>query len=507
MIQNRFFAALSLITLAATAAQAEFSWCKFNFGVDWQQHVHVNCSDYRPYCDPIEDNSIKLPSGIDFISAFIGWSQKGATKLAPIPKDDKEGRFLADAKALGVTPVWYTYIIAEGAKVAKGLTDCNVGGGSGTLCQKGANYIRENRSTILTQYALYASYAASTSKYGWGPNKPMIWALEPDFVQYTDGSQEGGGLSFPFAKTLLSEIIDTIKKYQPNAWISMDISPWKNQGEIINGYYPKEKIHFLNTSGGVSQPGGTIKDATTWAGVWDVAKKGMIGDDGYGTGGTLTNPNPGWSDVNNLKARINDGVIAIMEAVPGMDWGTKITPLRSQLPELKICKDAPVSKKRFKLSIALPTNGTIVTDPTMPADSLFDSATTVKLTAKALMFYKFIGWSGASTDTTSTISLVMNQAKSVAGSFTLRASVLPREVRANSVQWDRQSLKISFSETGKASFAIVALNGRVLVDLGQRNLWGAVESFQVPAAVPTGLHLLVANGEGWHSSTPVILNP
>ena len=37
----------------------------------------------------------------------------------------------------------------------------------------------------------------------------MIWALEPDFVQYTEGTQSSA-LSMADAKSLLSDIIDVI---------------------------------------------------------------------------------------------------------------------------------------------------------------------------------------------------------------------------------------------------------------------------------------------------------
>jgi len=317
---------------------AEFSACKFNFGVDWGQHIAKHCDYYRPNCSDISE--LQMPAGVDFIANFVGWTEYNGAKQSPMPRADKEGRMITDAKAIGATPVWYAYIIAEGAKHELGLTDCNVGGGNGTLCEKGANYIRSRKDSILSQYKQYAAFAANSSR--WGKTKPMIWALEPDFVQYTDGSQQGGGISFADAKVLLSRIADTIKAQMPNAWISMDISPWKSQSEVIPGMVPLDKIQLMNTSGGVSLPGALIKDKTNWSEVWNLAKKGMIADDGYGTGGTATNPNAGWSDVNNLKSRIADGVVALMEALPGSSWGSTIANLRSQLPETKSCNQLAV---------------------------------------------------------------------------------------------------------------------------------------------------------------------
>ncbi len=342
MLRKYFLGPFALLgALASVSGAEQFSTCKFNFGVSWEKHVQVNCNYYRGNCAEVSE--LQMPANISFIASFIGWTQTGSTKLPPAPKADKEGAMIKDAIALDVTPVWYAYIIAEGAKTSGGLTDCNVGGGNGTLCEKGADYIRKNKSTILSQYGAYARFAAASTR--WGKTKPFIWAIEPDFVQYMDGSQQGGGISNADAKALLSQIIDTIRVNMPNAWVSMDISPWKDQNQVIPAIVPLDKILFMNTSGGVSLPGSNIKDITSWATVWNLTKKGMIADDGYGVGGNPTSPNAGWSDVNNLKARIGDGVVALMEAVPGASWGNTVANLKSQLPNTKICNTIGVEPR------------------------------------------------------------------------------------------------------------------------------------------------------------------
>jgi Divergent InlB B-repeat domain len=400
------------LLLAAGLANAEFSLCKFNFGVDWSQHIAKNCSSYRPNCSALA--SLQIPAGVDFIASFVGWTQDGDTKLAPAPKADKEGAMITDAKALSATPVWYSYIIAEGAKTAKNLTDCNVGGGSGTLCTEGANYIRANKSTILSQYTAYATFAASK----WGTSKPMIWALEPDFVQYTEAAQNGGGLSNADAKQLLSDIADAITAKMPNAWISMDISPWKDQSAWINGAVPLTKFKFMNTSGGVALPGATIKDNTSWSTVWGIAKKGMIADDGYGAGGTATNPNSGWSDVSNLNARINDGVVALMEALPGTSWGNTISGLRPQLNQLKTCSDGSSGTgTAYTLSVDAGANGKVTVSPDQVD---YASGTTVQLTAVSNPGYQFSSWSGDASGTSNPLSIKLTKSTSVTAVFVVR---------------------------------------------------------------------------------------
>jgi len=400
------------LLLLAGLANAEFSLCKFNFGVDWSQHVAKNCSSYRPNCSDL--SALQIPAGVDFIASFVGWTQNGSTKVSPAPKSDKEGRMITDAKALSATPVWYTYIIAEGAKTAKNLTDCNVGGGSGTLCTEGANYIRGNKSTILAQYTAYAQFAAAN----WG-TKPMIWALEPDFVQYTEGSQNGGGLSSADAKQLLSDIADAITAKMPNAWISMDISPWKDQSAWLNSAVPLTKFKFMNTSGGVSQPSASIKNGeATWSTVWGITKKGMIADDGYGTNGQPTNPNSGWSDVSNLNARINDGVIALMEAVPGSSWGNTISGLRSQLNQLKTCSDgSSTGGTAYTLSVDAGVNGKVAISPDQVD---YASGTTVQLTAVPNPGYIFTGWSGDASGASNPLSIKLTKNTSVTALFAVR---------------------------------------------------------------------------------------
>jgi hypothetical protein len=59
------------------------------------------------------------------------------------------------AKQLGKTVAVYTYMIAFDARKDWGLQDCNVGHPS--LCEKGANYIRQNKQKLVNHYATEAS--------------------------------------------------------------------------------------------------------------------------------------------------------------------------------------------------------------------------------------------------------------------------------------------------------------------------------------------------------------
>lgn len=393
----------SILIVVAVSAHAAFDPCKFNVGVDLKQASSQKCN-YLGCTKNVSD--LNIPTGVDFVSEFVGYTDEGSGKVAPKPTDNSEGTFLAMATTLNATPVWYTYIIAEGAKLALGLSDCNMGSGK-TLCTDGAGYIRNSRSTILSQYTAYAQFAAN--KYG--ANKTMIWALEPDFYQYASGQNGNSNpLSFSDAAAMISDIASAITSVMPGAVISMDISPWAPDNWFTS--LPLSKFTYMNTSGGVSQPGNTVANGNpmTWSHIHSLTGKPIIADDGYGTGGGLTSPNSGWSNTSNIQSRLNDGVVGLSEAYPTSSWTSTISSIHS-ISGGTACRVLP----KYTLTLSSGTGGSVSNTPT---GTSFDSGTVVKLTATAAATYTFSGWSGAVTGTKDTISVVMNANKSVTGSFT-----------------------------------------------------------------------------------------
>ena len=86
--------------------------------------------------------------------------------------------------------MYYGYIIAFMARDEWGLKDCDVG--TPSLCERGSDYIRENRAKIVAKYKNYAAETAKTI----GRNAESIWLIEPDFWQYYgDNKQQNGVLS------------------------------------------------------------------------------------------------------------------------------------------------------------------------------------------------------------------------------------------------------------------------------------------------------------------------
>lgn len=468
------------------------------------------------------------------------------------------------AKSLNATPVYYTYIIAEGMKVAYNLdkdqSDCN-GSASKTICTEWGNYYANYRSAIISQYTAFAKDAATR----WGTTQPMIWALEPDFYQYAVRDKGNNNpISFADAAKLIGDIADAIKAAMPNAQIAMDISPWAPDDWFTS--LPLSKFTYMSTSGGISQPGSEIKPREkTWAKIKQLTKLPIIADDGYGAGGGLTSPNSGWADVNNIKARMADGVVGLMQAYPKSAWTSVISNIHSQT--------ATNCGTKFTLTLTAGTGGSISSTPSVTS---FDSGAVVSLKAVPLAKYTFTGWSGAATGTKDTVSIVMNGNKSVSAAF---ARVLPTykltisrpvsgtitatpsaatydsgaivglKAKANSgyvfanwsagatgtvdtativmnadksvsaafkqgtsilVPW-RQAAKIrlrgnqlaiALDKQGRTDFSMVSVDGRSIQHLGAFDMQGQELVFGLEAR-SQGLQYLRIRGEGWESIVPL----
>ena len=172
-----------------------------------------------------------------------------------------DNNFLQAAVNYKIIPVFYAYIIAYEANNLWGLYDCNYNI-EPSLCQQGAQFIRDNTGRILERYANYSSNVAKfIGTYG-----NAIFLIEPDFWQYygrnatntpgpQNGPQEGGALSGNEMRNLFDQIVATIKIYLPYAAISWDISPWLTPEDMKAwwGYFADSSdIDFIHTSGGTN---------------------------------------------------------------------------------------------------------------------------------------------------------------------------------------------------------------------------------------------------------------
>ena len=381
----RLIKVVMLLLLAVQFCVAKFDPCKFNFGRAW-------------------DGGDKDYSEVDYITIWAGSDENWNGNWI--------GAMLSKCKSDNKTPVLYSYIIAFTARRDMGLKDCDVG--TPNLCQQGAKYIRENKSRITGQYEKYASGV----KNSFGTTDPVIWLMEPDFFQYVSSAQEGTTeLSSQEAGQLMKELVAIIKRNLPNAVISMDISPWNTNQSGWFSSFTMSDFTYMNTSGGRTDANSTKirnENGTTWSSIHSVTGKCIIADDGYGVGGGSIGHDPTWDDVNNLNARIADGVIAITQASPKADWASTIRTIRPQLNRpICPCSGSP-TKPKYTLSTSVNGSGTISVSP---QGTSFDSGTTVTLTANPSSGATFTGWGGAVSGTSRTVTLLMNSNKTVSASF------------------------------------------------------------------------------------------
>jgi hypothetical protein len=290
-----------------------FSTCRFHFGTP----------------DGNARNNAAIMAQVDYLTAWAGSAE-----------NYNLGSFFETCKNNNKTPVIVSYILAFTARRDWSLQDCNVDP-TNNLCKRGADYIRQQKTRIMSQYSKYASGSNSS----FGTTKWMVWCMEPDFSQYSDAGQNNGGLTATQCGALMNEILDTIKKHCPKAVFSMDISPWKDTTWQKNWFQalPKDRFTFINTSGGQARADQTfISDnwstaLPTWAWVFKTWGKPFITDAGYGAGGANTGHDVRWDNVANLTARIKDGVLGVAQANPESNWGSTISSIRSQLPTPPKC--------------------------------------------------------------------------------------------------------------------------------------------------------------------------
>ena len=171
----------------------------------------------------------------DYITAWIG--QASGEDTAVTFNQHWHGAMLRAAAKAGATPVYYAYVIAFLARAHDGLNDCDVASGSLSLCIRGADFIRRQRSLILDTYEAFARATAAELP---SASHRVVWLLEPDFYQYSEHSstqllrmvrgddvvwERYGGLEVGAMVELMVGMIERIKRHLPNAAMSMDVSP------------------------------------------------------------------------------------------------------------------------------------------------------------------------------------------------------------------------------------------------------------------------------------------
>lgn len=383
MSKKLMLAAVTLM-LVLFNSFADFGSCEFNFGTDW---------DYLN-----ENRGSGVAQSIDYATIWLNdpsFNQFWHGDMASWCKDNNK------------TPVFYAYIIAK----ASGLGDADVGG---RLDTDGAAWLKDNFSQVKSRYESYASGIASH----YGTDKPCIWLMEPDYFQYFQETQSVR-LSYSDASSYMNELIDIIKSHLPNALISLDISPWNNDQQTYLNAFDLDRFSFMHTSGGRTEAGNDrIRmdnwNNVTWEEVSRISGKPIIADDGYGVGGGSTGHDASWDDVNNLKARIGDGVCAITQKSPNGSWGSTISSLKTTLASEDVKCYGGGGSSGFSLNVADATGGSVTKDPNK---SSYSEGSQVTLTAVPQSGYVFERWSGDASGTNATITVTMDSDKNITPSF------------------------------------------------------------------------------------------
>jgi hypothetical protein len=260
----------------------------------------------------INDTGKAPPSFVNFVSVWVGSEPQGGLGGAC-----NGCQSIKRTSATNAIPVYYAYIIAFQGHNA-GLGDCNLDN-SGNLCTDGAQLIRDKRATILQ---IYANYAKMT--YQVWPTKPLLWLIEPDFIQYTGKSQKNP-LTLTELGQLASDIICAIKSNMPNAAVAINHSSWirdPQRTQFFNAM-PMSMVDVVYTTGLGNVAGGYInmgdsfnRPDGTYASLHALTKKPLFVDTSFG----VTAMADTWSTapLETLNQRIADGVVAVnVNPMPG----------------------------------------------------------------------------------------------------------------------------------------------------------------------------------------------
>jgi len=146
--------------------------CRFKFGVDWH---------HSPSTAP-------LLAAADYLTAWIGPPSR---RVGPRFNRYWHGKMLDHARVHNSTVVFYAYLIAGLARHVGGLRDCDMAETDATsLCVHGAEFIRRSEPAVLELYSHFANETAARL----GRTSDTIWLIEPDWYQYSQRSQQSGGL-------------------------------------------------------------------------------------------------------------------------------------------------------------------------------------------------------------------------------------------------------------------------------------------------------------------------
>ena len=268
---------------------------------------------------------------LQFMSKRVGYE---VTADGTLPRCDGCSWLTQQVASTELVPAYYAYFIGYLGH-ANGLPDGNENPTGPNLTTGGAKLIREHREAIV---AMYGSYAEQTNAV-W--QKPLIWLLEGDHVQYTRETQ-AEALSMAELASLTADIACAIKSKMPSAIVAINHSTW-NSDQVTNEFWNAMgaagvSYDLVWTTGvpdndGFFEAGATsaIYNAATakYAYVSQLTDRGILVDTSFGLSAMADR----WSGAPaaTLNARIADGVIGVNVATPPAGYAAAISGLAGQL--------------------------------------------------------------------------------------------------------------------------------------------------------------------------------
>jgi len=273
----------------------------------------------------------KLP----FLSKWVGWELEKDGTFARC-----EGCTWLTSRLAGqsATPVYYAYFIGYLGS-ANGFADQNVNPNGPNLATDGAKLLRAKRAEVV---AMYASYAEQTARV-W-PDRPLVWLLEGDFVQYTYKEQKSP-LSMAELGQLARDITCAIKGNMPNAVVAINHSTWLSD-EVTDSFWEamSEADYDLVWTTGVANNNGFFEakagpseynaKTANYAYVAQKTGRKILVDTSFG----LSEMSDTWvsAPAATLDQRISEGVLAANVTKPAAGYVATSAALTEQLQP--VCK-------------------------------------------------------------------------------------------------------------------------------------------------------------------------
>ncbi|MDP9035332.1 MAG: hypothetical protein M3O50_11035, partial [Myxococcota bacterium] len=266
---------------------------------------------------------------LQFLSTWIGSEVKADGTITTC----NACSWLSRLAGTNLVPVFYAYFIGFLGH-ANGLADGNQTPNTANLTTGGGALVKANRSKIVQMYGWYAQQMANAL-----PNRPSIWLLEGDYVQYAATSQSSP-LTYPELGQLAADITTAIKSQMPKAVVAIDHSTW-NSDDVTRRFWGAMALanYDLVWTTGVGNNNGFLDgketsatyNATTatYAYLHTLTGRKILVDESAG----LSQASDTWSNqpAAIVNARIADGVIAANVTGAPANYQADVAALQPQL--------------------------------------------------------------------------------------------------------------------------------------------------------------------------------